>query len=520
MIARPQRALRLGLVWVATGVPSLIGCASGGAAQRGAGAHAPRHPPSFACVLPCLQTRVDEGTILAVEPADPGLQYRFLSKLNNLPWDWTAAWQDDATFMFRPHFPGEYALQVDVRDRTTREIVWRKWLGEIEVHGPLVRDVGRLPPAHCLPIGTSIEFMVQVADVPLDWLEFRTWDLVPTNTVVTDWQRWPLPPYVCEVARRTALQVDVRMIDAPQIVERFWLGDVISYEQERGAGANLLRNLASDDFEIFDSAAALTILAGELWLATHMLIWEFDGVPIDEQLAFLRQACQVRHVQADSGGLCVTLAPGRSYDLGLSTRTLAQTGSPVALTIDLARFSRYAQALRRLDGLPRSARPIALLTQAIYEGFRYGTPPGHFLGSVADVCSHCGTQSQLLQDVLDAWDIESDVVALTVPVSSGPPLFHALVQVRLEDQPLLLDPSAGYLYACGADALAEFAVPDPIVLPQCRDLSQLDLRLLTSFDMEIAVAPRGVPGVVPLSVTVPSGPALDHGVDPEAAPQP
>lgn len=517
MRARRRGALRRPPAWISAASLVLASCATDRVeVRRGARPGA----SAFNCVLPCVSARVGVPTLLAVEPADPALQYRFLTKLNDLSWDWSAPWQDDAGYEFCPLIPGLYAIQVDVRDRTSREVVWQKWLGQIEVFGPLVLGVARVPLSQALPVGTPIDFVVQLADVPLEWLEFRVWDLLPVNTIVTDWRSWPLPPYLCDGPRHTALQVDVRLAAAPQIMERYWLGDVITHERTSESPANLVRNLASDDFDVFDNVAAQSILAGELWLATRMLVWEFDGVPVSEQLDRLRAACEVRLVDESPDGGCVVAGPGRTYDVDLTARTLAQRESPVRVTVDLAHYPRYAEALRSLESVAPAARPVGLLVLAIYEGFRYGTPAGHVLGSVADVRSHCGTQAQLLQDLLSAWGVESEVVAITVPAAVGPPAFHAVVQVRPDGDPLLLDASAGYVYRCGADALMELAAPEPILLPQCRDLSELDLRLLTSFDMEVAVAPRGVPGVVPLTVRTPRGPDLPPAATQEASTAP
>ena len=459
---------------------------------------------------------VGQAICLVVEPRVQGpFEYRWLYKHDEADWDWSAPWTTAATHVFRPTGVGAHSLHVDIRRRGRSEVEVGKWLGTIVVSGPLVENIFYTPAATALPAGVPIEFLLYRADQALEDLEFRLWDLLPEERVVRDWGPWPLPPFVCAEPRTTALQVDVRLKRLPQVIDRHWLSTFSFFGRQEPSAANLLRNLISDDFDVFGFPEAVAILARELWLATHMLQWRHEGVPPADARRRLEGLAGVESVETSPGGpLRVRMTGDRAYDIDLEACTLSQAGSPVLLRLTPDRYPHYRQALETMSGLARDVRIIGLLTLAVYEGYHYGTPPRFALADLPEAVSHCGSQIDLLRRILAACGLPAQLVFLTAYDEQQNTAAHGLVQTRLNDAtPLLLDPTNGFLYLYDITDLGRRPIPEAIVLPQCRDLHQFDLRTLSARPIRVIVADAAVPNCVPLTpadgvvTTLPAPPA-------------
>ncbi len=453
-------------------------------------------------VFPALpaEMKVGEPVCLTVEPLVAGpFEYRWLQKLNHVDWDWSAPWTTSPTHAFQSTAAGVFSAHVDIRRPGRQEIELSRWLGEAAVSGPLVERIFHVPAAVALPTGVPIEFFVWPRWHEPEDLEFRLWDLLPEEKIVHDWAPWPLPPFVCSEPRTTALQVDVRLKRQPQVIDRRWLNTFTFFDRQEPSAANLLRNLISDDFEVFAFSEGLGILARELWLATHMLQWQHEGAGPAEARQRLEALPGVEGVEAPPiGPLRVRMAGGRVYEVDLEAFTLSQAGSPVLLRLTLERYPRCRQALDAMRHLPSEARTVGLLTLAVYEGYHYGTPAQLALMHVADAISHCVTQMDLLRRILETCGLPARYAFLATYDAQHNAAPHAFVQTRLDDgTPLLLDPTNGYMYLYDIADLGRRPVPEPVVLPQCRDLRQFDLRNLAARPGRVIVADALVPNRVP-----------------------
>jgi|GEM_PF-3550851 len=439
-------------------------------------------PPTF--LFPPLPPQVDVGDriSLIVQVEHPEIyEYRWLTKYGQKSWDWSAPWVKNAEYFFAPTLPGKYAIQVNIRHAHNETPITQKWLGSTDVIGPLVQRLSYLPAATALPADIPVTFVAEPRpEFPLDELEFRLWSLKPTNKIVNDWQPWPLPPYKALTPKTTGLQIDVRMKKFPSIMHRTWLNSFYFSTRQNPPNVNLIRSLIADDFQVCTMTEETETLARELWLVTHLMVWEHLVLSPKQQALLLRIMPLVKNITPIQGDkVALELIGGGCYEVDLGRRSIRQEKSPVTLDISLTTCEDYRAIFRAMAGQSKLAMAIAAVTHAVYTGYHYGTPPFRYLQHVADVVSHCGTQSNLLKQILKLNHVECEVICLHVPDEQGGFGVHALVQVNHPTQvPLLLDPSNGYLYEFDAQWLGTKDIPDPIILPQCRQLNFLDLRLL------------------------------------------
>jgi hypothetical protein len=475
----------------------------------------PHDVPGFR--LPLLPPRlgVGETVCLAVERLVPGdYEYCWHCATTAKDWSGPAGWSTSPHIAFTPKHPGHYHWHLTVRASNSQEVVLDQPLGTITVAGPLVGEFFHTPAAISVPVGLPLHFRVLRRGFPIDTLEFRLLELSPVLRVVHDWQRWPLPPYVADAPKITGLQIDVRLRDTPDIVDKHWINTFCFYEpQAIVPGHSLLRALISDDFELLDHDTALQQLAEELGLAAHLLLWEFDHVSAEDQQRRLAGLTGVVSVTpAARNQMDVKLACGTAVRIDLTARTYAQENSPVRLTIALEQFPRYRLALEQLRDLPTPTRLFMLLHYAVYEGYHYGTPPQFDLTHVNNPISHCGSQAKQLHRMLALNGHRPAYVWITATNPDGDQAGHVVVHMPgTNGAQWLLDPSNGFVYPLPAewDGRIDANLPAPIRLPACRTLDYVDLRTLCAGDCQVRRSDRVQPDVVP-----PLAPPPDTGEQP------
>ncbi|MBN1866092.1 hypothetical protein JW916_02250 [Candidatus Sumerlaeota bacterium] len=438
-----------------------------------------------ALVFPSLPTQglVGSSVTLEVRSSDVrALEYRWSVKPGTLGW-MMGVWGSSNRYDFVPPERGLYALQVDVRDGLTTEVLVRKWLGQIEVFDGLVKRIVVVPAAASLPVGMSLSFWVEpLLSVPIESLEFRLRTAVSRPgeerswNVKVPWQDWPLPPFDVpdEAGRSVAIEIDAREKERPGRILTHWMGEKYPHRYERSQ-ANLLRALLSDEFGEMFGDKALLRLADKLNLSVSLLQWEFLGKTANEQRAALERATHVKSV--DPGGASapetrIVLESGVALRFDPAGRMLRQEGSPVSIHLDLASFPCYREAFSRCRDLDEEETHLAALAFAVYEGYEFGIPPDYLLGSIHDSMAHCGAFAFQLHEILSLLGRRVGFAGFD-RVGGGA---HLFVEAFMADgRSILLDPSAGYVYPFGSKKLGKRGLPQPIVLPQVRDLGFLNV---------------------------------------------
>lgn len=436
--------------------------------------------------------------------AASALRYRWLEKYLDEDWNWSAPWRDSPDFDFIPSRPGRYDLQVDIADAGEDVPRIKKWLGTIEVGGRLVERIGYTPLATVLPVGTPIHFVVRPrGTIPMEALEFRLWDLLPTNRIVCDWQSWPLPAFVCEHPRETGLQIDVRLKEAPAIQELHWLNDFVFHDGPTTHAANLLRCLMANHFDELDREKKVEGLAQELHMVAMLLDAEHQGRPLSTQIKHLSSTPIVTKVDMlGQHRIRVKLLGGEEIDIHLDTRTLQVVKSPIHLDVSLSAFPEYGVVLDALRTKPESIRIAAIMTRAVYVGYYYGTQPtSATLDSIESTVASCQDRAVLLHDLLRFVNVHSSFVELG-HAESG----HILIQINLPGTgPWLLDPTVGQLYEMAGRQISEKPIVEPIRLPPAHRLPHLDLSTFVKKGASVRIYDVCVVGVVPM---VPVAPLL------------
>ena len=486
------------------------------------------HTESSSIVFPTLPAQLQEGLTLplTVRGAESEarlrgriLRYRWLSKYVGEDWTWDAPWRESPEYEFHPQRPGLYDLQVDVAERGGEKPVIQKWLGTIEVQGNLVADMGYSPLATVVPVETPVEFAVRLRpNISLERLEFRVWELLPTNRVVTDWQHWPVPAFHAAAARRTALQVDVRLSAAPSIIDSRWLNDFVFDDRYRAIQPNLLRDLAARGFEILDREQELRVTADALWIATHVLLWEYEGIEPREQVKLLGRLQAVADFAPAGGAIgLVTARSGRRYELDLIQRRMREAGSPVIWCIGLEDRPAYRQVFDLMGKSGDDEKILAAITYAVYCGYHYGTQASvQYMDDLEDTVAHCGDRAFLLREILSREEVDSEFVEISCSEAG-----HIIVQARVNGGgPLLLDASTARIFRFDAHRLGKDPLPAPLILPETYHIDYLGLLEWYDPSCTARIYRAVVPGVFPLvpAKEVPSASdTLASGKDEDAA---
>lgn len=365
------------------------------------------------------------------------------------------------------------------------------WRGD-QFGKPLEKDANCLlidkivfkTPSQARHVSQGVQFLLVLAPQHpgrIEDYEFRLYREISRDgkriepwTVIQNWRAWPLEPtYVPESGVVVSYQVDVRPRAQPDDIRMHWVGQVAFHDCPMGSPANLLRNLLGDDFHRAGRQDALDHLAARLWLAVHMLHWEYEKVPLNAQASALARLPLVAEAKAQ-GEVCfaVRFFGGTVSTVDLSARSIRQADSPLTLEIDLRSYPRYRDAFDRLKSLSTKGRLMGTTMLAVYEGYHYGTPAFGEMRSIHDSVSHCGTQAELLKDLLDRVGVRG---VETTKISLDDSI-HWVIQLRpLGNEPLILDPTSGYIYRCRLEPTGCKALAEPIVLPQNRDLDCLRL---------------------------------------------
>jgi hypothetical protein len=471
--------------------------------------------PNLGLIFPELPPEIVEGRTLAMRVKGVQgrpLRFRWFTKYGSEDWDWNAPWSDSSEYAFNPARPGRYDFQIDVMCLGDREPVVKKWLGTINVQGHLVESASYTPLITALPVGMPVRFVLRLRqDFLMEELEFRLWDLKPANQVVIDWQPWPLPAFRREKPGYTGLQIDIRLRHSKNVIDNWWLGNFYYFSEIVDAEANLIRNLIADNFAVMDRDAAMAILADELWLAAHLMLWEYRGLTLrlqEDHLAHLAEMQQMTHGRGDT--LSLRLRSCREYDLNLAKHVLHQSGSPLSLDLSLAAMPAIHDVFKAMDVGSDREYVLAAMTYAVHAGFHYGTSTSiQYVDLLEDGVAHCGDRASLLFNMLDHQGVNALFVEVACAESG-----HILVLVRHErDGPLMLDPTTGLIYRFDAREWGKGAIPQPIVLPSAYHAGIRQLNQLQPKECGVRIFRDVIEGVYPLKPT-----DVEFSIEPSEAP--
>lgn len=443
--------------------------------------------------------RLGEALTLAVEPTLPeGLEVRWLTMYSGEEWDWSAPWRKEPAYTFAPIRPGVCALSVEIRARGEGPPLLARSLGQVRILATLVDSLAYVPALASIPVGTELSFVVR-PKAPLESLEFRLLETTAKNRVVQDWKPWPLEPFTARTPGLVGLQVNVRLKASPFVEDHRWLGEFFATTEQEGSGkSNLLRNLRADDFGYLDQRRARRVLARELWLAAHLLLWEAQAVPAESQVERLNGFAWVNYAAlSDVRHAEVRLDDDQGYELDLRDRLFHQIGSAVQINLSLASYPLYRKVFELMGGSSDEVKAAAAVTYAVSEGYRYGTPLLYQNAPLAVPALDCGSLAVLLRDCLRDNGIAVQLVGVDKVDSDAT---HMVVLAQWPGGPvLLLDPTAGLVYELDARQGIKSEIPAPLALPTGRDLPFLDLRQFCSKACTAYVYAEILPGVIPVS---------------------
>ena len=439
--------------------------------------------------------------------SDNPIEFRWYVKYGKEKWIALTDWSSKRDMTLTPPKMGPLALQVDIRDKDTKRILMHKWLGVITVNGNLIKNLFVSPSGVSLPAGTELTFNVQASpDYPLEDLEFRLIELHPPEDKgawdykeVQKWQAWPLHPYALpDTPKGTmALQVGIRLKANPLIIQKKWMGQYYPYVSKPDKHANLLRSLIADDFDLEPTANSNQVLADELNLSLHLMLWQKQSALPADQTKKIRALANIKSVsQVDPSNTNVQYASMRSYNVDLAGMKLHEQDSPLEINVGLKDFPQYSDMLTSCSTLTENQKIMAGFVLAIFEGYRYGTPPNGTLESMCDTISHCASSSYQLLSLLRAIGYHAKVITMDDPEAGA----HVIVQSNAPgEKPILLDTTMGCVYAFGVENFGKTAIPKPILLQSDHILDSLNL---TTFfkpgKTEFAIIEDFEPGVVPL----------------------
>ncbi len=456
--------------------------------------------PQFILGAPRLPARMEAGHVhsISIQTAD-GIQpqYRWLTKSQVDDWNWSAPWTSESVYEFRPPYPGIYDVQVDVRDEARPTEIQKKWLGTIEVGGRLIDRISYTPPATLLPIGNSVHFVVRPRNgIPIDALEFRLWDLLPTNRIVSDWRPWPMPAYSADMPKQTGLQIDIRLKKAPAIVDLYWLNDFSFQRGSPTPRANLLRSFLAGNFDTLDRATKVARLAEKLAIVGIILDSEYLQQSSDDvaaRLSKLRSVAALRPL--GTAAIELKTSSGEIVRVDLASRSMRIAGIPLTFDVSLEAYSAYRSLLDSVASKPESVRLAAMMTYTIGEGFYYGTQATlATMDPIEALVANCQDRAMLLKEFLAHWGIRTMFVEISTGESG-----HMLIQADLPGAgPWLLDPTAGFVYEWADRQWDDPKPPAPIRLPVSQSHSHLALNTLIRPGTIITRYGKHLEGVVPL----------------------
>lgn len=84
----------------------------------------------FTFVKPPATLKIGDSAKLEVKGVDLSkYEFQWSVKDGSKPWD-SKPWGDATTFDFAPTTPGRWAVEVDIREKSTQKVILKKWLGE------------------------------------------------------------------------------------------------------------------------------------------------------------------------------------------------------------------------------------------------------------------------------------------------------------------------------------------------------------------------------------------------------
>lgn len=456
--------------------------------------------PSLILKAPTLPARMEAGQTLSLSIQTTEkikAQFRWFTKSQDNDWNWSEPWTEESVFEFRPPNPGIYDVQVDVRNASKLDEIQKKWLGSVEVAGRLIDRISYTPPATLIPVGNFIHFVVRPrSGIPIDTLEFRLWDLLPTNRVVSDWRPWPIPPYSVDSPRQTGLQIDIRLKRAPSIVDLYWLNDFTFQRESPIPKANLLRSILACNFDTLDREKKVATIAAEFLIAGVVLDSKHRRQSSDEVFARFSKLHSVTTSKREGTALVeLKTTSGEMVCVDLTAGSMRVAGTPLVFDLSLDSYPAYRAVLESVASKPDSVRLAAMITYAIGEGYYYGTQATlATMDPVEALVANCQDRAMLLKEFLGYWGIQTEFIEISSGESG-----HMLILAELPGAgPWLLDPTAGLVYEWNDQRWDNPTLRAPIRLPVSQLHSHLVLGSLIRPGTSITRFSTHIEGVVPL----------------------
>ncbi|GCL72378.1 hypothetical protein PN4B1_22880 [Paenibacillus naphthalenovorans] len=160
------------------------------------------------------------------------LEFQLWEKYENEDWVIKSPYQSWPLPNYQFKKSGNYAIQIDVRDKRGTGNTQKIWLGQFYANDKqpdkLVQKIDWDFPGTTIPINTPFNFQVNTGESNLDDLEFQLYEKFENEPwqVVYGFQKWPLGEYKLRKAGNYAIQIDVRNTRFPERVEHIWLGEI------------------------------------------------------------------------------------------------------------------------------------------------------------------------------------------------------------------------------------------------------------------------------------------------------
>ncbi|MGG1596247.1 hypothetical protein [Paenibacillus naphthalenovorans] len=371
--------------------------------------------------------------------------------------------------------PGKYNLQIDIRNPSNPQKVYKKWLGEFivlkpEDNIPFIRGKNWFPftvspllgsylNLQVFPINANdYEYMLWTKHNDEPWIEAVPFQSSPTITLFLD----RLGLY--------SLQIDVRKKAEPWIIQKYYVGQFYVHDRDREKHSDYLvrRLLSFYSSPVLNDREVLESISFDLNVALNMLIWENKNESLSAQVEKLQGLESISDIKKIEDNIIEFKVNGNKRYVNLISRTYSDGISSVI--ISNGANSNINQILNQSKADDKNVLISKLITYLIYVHYDYSQVPNEIDRPRKRLYSTIATCQQLAEDVVSILKTLGYSAKMVGVISKD--ASHAVSEVVIDNKKYTLDPSAGVVFSKSLDELKD-KYELPYMLPQVRDLDIL-----------------------------------------------
>lgn len=323
-------------------------------------------------------------------------------------------------------------------------------------------------------VGTFINFNLNInPNFKIEDLEFQLWAKINDEEweIVQKYGEWPIKEYYFKEKGIYNLQIDVRAKNS-NYIQKIWLGQFFTHKENRLRNSdkfldNLLENYKPDNMKLKIDKYFIR----QLNLSLSMMLWEYNNIPIPEQI---KKLSQISGMKILNNGLASRIIICRLYDqlyyIDFRDREIIRVNNGYkGICIELSKHPNIEYIYKKLENHNDLTKIAAAITYLIYQHYEYGQVLNYleyvpFFSNIG----HCGTLSEDVYNVLK--ELNYDVETLGINYKDG--AVHALNKIKIDDRDYILDATIGGIYYGDIKEIKEKKL-EPILFPQVRNLDVL-----------------------------------------------